>query len=597
MATVRELVTVLKYHVDKSGLREYKNQAVAAARQIGTAVRTASAVGRGGFQGLFLGLRDAVREQRTFIRDQAILLRQTRQVGGQYSALAGYLRAAFAGIGVASITNAIDQAMGSEAQIDIFAQNPANKNLIRDQIYRHAQASGSDYIAGVDMFGSIARNRSTLGLSDADAIKLADLTGKAVATTSKGAAQDSAAILQFSQALGSGVLQGDELRSILENSGGLAVAIAESFGISVTELKEMGKAGKLTAKEMAQGLLKQAEKIEAKFNALPKGFGKGMTLIRNAWVKTARDINEATKASERFFKVNQLVAENLIGILKTLTLLGTSWALIRMRAALMGGLQGVTMLGAALIRLRALGMGALFPFLRMATILTSLYLVGEDISVWMQGGKSLIGTLIGPASDWKPQIDSIINSIASIKEWITGSTEGLGAWLTKWGTISVVVGGLAMLFAPFVAMIVNLATYLVPLLWAAITKHPIGLLIAALGTVIANWDTIISKVKEAWGYISKVLGTDGASFRNPDPNNPAVNYGNARERKLQNINNRAIGNRLYGDSIDLIQNNYITTNGSPAEVGRAVGSAAQQGVKRAVDNKPAPGYGSVEAPP
>ncbi len=596
MATVRELVTVLKYHVDKSGLREYKNQAVAAARQIGTAVRTASAVGRGGFQGLFLGVRDAVREQRTFIREQAVLLRQTRQVGGQYSALAGYIRAAFAGIGVASFTNAIDQATGSEAQIDIFAQNPANKKQIRDQIYRNAQASGSDYIAGLDMFGSIARSRDTLGLSDADAVKLADLTGKAVATTSKGAAQDSAAILQFSQALGSGVLQGDELRSILENSGGLAVAIADSFGISVTKLKEMGKAGKLTSKEMAQGLLKQAEKIEAKFNALPKGFGKGMTLLRNAWVKAARDINEATKASEGFFKVSQLVAENLTGILKTLTLLGASWALMRMRAALMGGLQGVTMLGAALIRLRALGMGALFPFLRMATILASLYLVGEDISVWMQGGKSLIGTLIGPASEWKPQIDSIINSLASIKEWITGSTEGLGAWLTKWGTISVVVGGLAMLFAPFVAMIINLATFLVPLLWAAITKHPIGLLIAALGTVIANWDTIISKVKEAWGYISKVLGTDGASFRNPDPNNPAVNYGNARERKLQNINNRAIGNRLYGDSIDLIQNNYITTNGSPAEVGRAVGGAAQQGVKRAVD-KPAPGYGSVEPKP
>jgi tape measure domain-containing protein len=599
MPTVRELVTVLKYRVDKSGLREYKNQAVAAARQIGGAVRTASAIGRGGFQGLALGIRDGIREQRVFIREQAMLLRQTRQTGHQFNALSGYIRTAFAGIGLAAFTGSVDKIIGSEAQIDLFAQNPANKKQIRDQIYSNAQAAGSDYLGGLNMFGSIARNRSTLGLTDEDAVRLADLTGKAVALTSQGAAQDSAAIMQFSQALGSGTLQGDELRSILENSGGLAIAISEAFGVSVDKLKEMGADGKLASDVMARGLLKQAEKIQAKFDQMPKGFGKGLTLIRNAWVKTARDINTATQASEGFFKISQLIAANLTGILSTFGLIGAAWGIHSAKNALRDmrtitqTINGETV--KTVMNWRTFAMvtaRSLLPLLRIAAILGSIYLIGEDISVWLKGGKSLIGTLIGPASEWKPQIDAVVNSLSSIKEWITGTSEGLGQWVTKWGTIATVVGGLYLLLAPFVAMVVNLATALIPLLWRVITMHPIGLLIAALITVIAKWDTIISKVKEAWGYISDVLGADGASFRNPDPNNPNENYGNASLRKQQNRAIRTMGQQAGVQDININQTNHITTNGSPGEVSSAVGRSTGRALE-----KGSRALGPVEATP
>lgn len=632
MATIRELVTILKYHVDKSGLNQYKTQAVAAARQVKSAIRTASAAGKGGFQGLFLGIRDAVREQRTFIRDQSELLNKTREAGKQYSALAGYIRAAFAGIGLASFTNAADAVAGSEAQIDLFAQNPGNKKQIRDQIFKNSQSAGSDYIAGLDMFGSIARNRSTLGLSDQDAIKLADLTGKAVALTSKGAAQDSAAILQFSQALGAGLLQGDELSSILENSGGLALAIADAFGVSVTQLKQMGKEGKLTSKEMAQGLLKQASNIDDRFAKIPKTFGKGFTLIRNAFLKLSRDINESTGAAEGFFKVSQLIAENMTQIVKTLGALGAIWAVHRTKKALIDMRTVTDEINGKIVKTimswRTFGWVTaknLLPLLKVAAVLGSIYLIGEDISIWMKGGKSLIGTWIGPASEWSGPIQTIKDALTSIKDSLSGSSQTLGKWATKWGVILTAVYGLFLILNPIRRVIWNIAKVVIPMMWKAFAMTPLGRILSLIGLVAAavwwiyeNWDLVKLKIAEGWDWIkNKVNGIwdsvikyftdkwtsainavkEAMAFLNPFENTeggliPTVAEGGKRNLRIQEARNRRRAANSPVPDITVNQTNHITTNGSPEATGNAVGRATGRALEKGSGS-----FGTVEAAP
>ncbi len=621
MATIRELVTILKYHVDKSGLNQYKTQAVAAARQVKSAIRTASAAGKGGFQGLFLGIRDAVREQRTFIRDQAELLKKSREASKQYSALAGYIRAAFAGVGLASFTNAADAVAGSEAQIDLFAQNPGNKKQIRDQIFKNAQNAGSDYIAGLDMFGSVARNRSTLGLNDQDAIKLADLTGKAVALTSKGAAQDSAAILQFSQALGAGLLQGDELSSILENSGGLALAIADAFGVSVTQLKQMGKEGKLTSKEMAQGLLKQASKIEERFAKIPKTFGKGFTIIKNAFLKLSADINESTGAAEGFFKVSQLIAENMTQIVKTLGALGAIWAVHRTKNALIdmrtvtdeinGKLVKTVMNWRTFAQVTAKN---LFPLLKVAAVLTALYLVGQDIYGWLNGMDSVTEDLIGPAAEWKSQIDAVAEVFRKIKKFITGNADDLGKWATKWGVILTAGYGLLLILKPIRRLLWNIAKVVIPMMWRAFAMHPIGRIIMLIGVAASavweiynNWDLVSVKLQKGIDSIAKFFTDkwtsainavkDAMAFLNPFESTeggliPTVAEAGKRNLRIQEARNRRRAGNSLGPDITVNQTNHITTNGTPEATGNAVGRATGRALSKGSGS-----FGTVEAAP
>ena len=82
-----------------------------------------------------------------------------------------------------------------------------------------------------------------------------DGAAAAVRVSGASAATSAAGITQFGQALSSGRLNGDELRSVLENLPRLAQALADGLGVTVGELRRMGEAGELTGQKVAGALL------------------------------------------------------------------------------------------------------------------------------------------------------------------------------------------------------------------------------------------------------------------------------------------------------------------------------------------------------
>ena len=89
-------------------------------------------------------------------------------------------------------------------------------------------------------------------------------------------------MLQLGQALGSGVLQGQELVAIMEASVPLTKAIANGLGVSVGALKKMGSEGRLTSKEVFEAILKQSYAIDGQFQKMSVTFGQAFTSIGNA---------------------------------------------------------------------------------------------------------------------------------------------------------------------------------------------------------------------------------------------------------------------------------------------------------------------------
>ncbi|MDI3308154.1 MAG: tape measure protein, partial [Acetobacteraceae bacterium] len=84
----------------------------------------------------------------------------------------------------------------------------------------------------------------------------------------------SSATLQLAQALASGVLQGDELRSILEAMPLLAEGLARELGVSIGELRKLGSEGKLTAERMFPALLRATERLGAELDRAPLSLGR-----------------------------------------------------------------------------------------------------------------------------------------------------------------------------------------------------------------------------------------------------------------------------------------------------------------------------------
>lgn len=105
----------------------------------------------------------------------------------------------------------------------------------------------------------------------------------------------SGALVQFTQALSSGALQGDEFKSLSERMPLLMKALAKELNVSAGELKKMGSEGKITADVLANTLLKLGPQIQEDFAKLPVTFEQGMNKLK---LTTTKFLAEVGKTSE-----------------------------------------------------------------------------------------------------------------------------------------------------------------------------------------------------------------------------------------------------------------------------------------------------------
>lgn len=533
MAIASELVTVLRYSLDKSGLSEYLGKAKAAARQL-------SGINAAATEGLRQGLRDASRELdktprqvRQIIREQVNLNRAQKQsarnvkaVGDGYRRIISYLRTALGVGGVIGAVRIADEWSGVEARIGAATDSIHEQQRAMRELFAMSQRSGSDFLAGGDLFISISRNREQMGLLLDDSLQLTDTIAKLTAMGGGSSSGQQAALVQLGQAMGLGVLRGQDLKSVQSQAPRLAQGIAEAFGVSVGELSKLGEQGKLTAKEMADGLLRISEKVNEEFERMPKTFGQGATLIRNELGRIIWQQDRATAASQSFYAVTKLIAENLTHILKLGAMLLLTGGALKLASILKGIVASVMLLGsrfmmvatrvgivrAAALFLARAGRSMLWPFLSMYAVLETIRLVGQDILTWLRGGRSVLGGLIGRSEEWQDQINAIKRPLAAIRDML-GTVSG--RWITI-GTLALGVGViLKTLLSPVAVLGKAIMTKLViPLtaLFFATFGWP-GLVAAALVAIVALviakfdvirdfingiWDSVVNYFKDKW---------------------------------------------------------------------------------------------------
>jgi tape measure domain-containing protein len=123
----------------------------------------------------------------------------------------------------------------------------------------------------------------------------------AAARASGATAQESSfALLQLKQALGAGVLQGDELRSIREQAPAVGQAIAKEMGVTIGELKKLGSEGKITTDIVIRALAKlRGEKLgqlQAQFNTSAQAMKDLQVATENFGATVARIFGPTTVA-------------------------------------------------------------------------------------------------------------------------------------------------------------------------------------------------------------------------------------------------------------------------------------------------------------
>lgn len=170
-----------------------------------------------------------------------------------------------------------------------------------------ARVSVEDY---VDLYARMVRSASGVAKSENEIALATNLVSKAFKAGGASAQEQAAGILQLGQALGSGVLQGDELRSLRENAPIVAKAIADEFGVTVAKLKDLGAEGKLTSDRVFRAIINAKKTIEAQFAATNATISDGMTAINNALLQYIGTAGDVTGISATVSRALILISQN-----------------------------------------------------------------------------------------------------------------------------------------------------------------------------------------------------------------------------------------------------------------------------------------------
>lgn len=183
---------------------------------------------------------------------------------------------------VSKAINLSDSLTNLNARLNVVSDNSAQAAAGLRAIRNIAVESRQPIKDVADLYTRMAMSSKSLGASSKDlAVVTKNITKTMAASGATGQAA-SAAIIQLGQALSSGVLQGDELRSIAENAPALLTSIAKGMDVSRESIKALGAAGKLTAKQVFDALKKASADADSQFSKIGVTFGQAFTNIGNA---------------------------------------------------------------------------------------------------------------------------------------------------------------------------------------------------------------------------------------------------------------------------------------------------------------------------
>ena len=199
------------------------------------------------------------------------------------------------------LTNTIKRAVAAYVSIqtvgkalnisDELVQTTSRLNMMNDGVQTTAELVNMVYAAAQDARGSfgqmadvVARfgnNAKDAFSSSEEVVAFADLIQKQMTIAGASTQEAANAELQLSQALGSGVLRGDELNSIFEQAPNLIQNIADYLDVPIGKIREMAADGELSADVVKAAIFSAADDINSKFNEMPMTWGQIWQSMQN----------------------------------------------------------------------------------------------------------------------------------------------------------------------------------------------------------------------------------------------------------------------------------------------------------------------------
>lgn len=191
---------------------------------------------------------------------------------------------------ISDAANFLDGITQSEARLNNVNDGLQTTAELQDMIYKSAQRTGSAYSDVADTVVSLSNNAKDAFGSNEEIVVFAELLNKSFVNAGTSAESASSAMLQLTQALSSGVLQGDEFRSIAESAPAILNAVADYMGKTRAEVKALSSEGKITADVVKNAMFAASEDINETFSTMPTTFAQQTQKLKNVAQMAFRNV-------------------------------------------------------------------------------------------------------------------------------------------------------------------------------------------------------------------------------------------------------------------------------------------------------------------
>lgn len=222
--------------------------------------------------------------------------------------------------GVKKLIDTSDEFTQTTARLNLMNDGLQTTEQLQNKIYASAERSRASYATQADIVAKLGQRAGSAFKNNDETIKFAENLSKMFVIAGASQQEMASASLQLTQALGSGVLRGEELNAVFESAPNIIQAIADYMGKPIGKIREMASNGEISASVVKNALLSATDEINSQFEKMPKTWGQVFTSMKNKAIKMLNPIlnkvNEIANSEKTQKLINGITTaiSTLIGV-------------------------------------------------------------------------------------------------------------------------------------------------------------------------------------------------------------------------------------------------------------------------------------------
>lgn len=245
-------------------------------------------------------------------------------------------------IGVQKVLDLSDELTQTTARLDMMNDGQQTTAELQQMIFESAQRSRGSYQETADAVAKMGIMAKDAFSSNEELVAFSEQLNKQFAIAGTSQEGISAAMLQLTQAMGSGVLRGEELNSVFEQAPNIIQSIADYMGVGIGEIRNLAQEGQLSATVVKNALLAASDETNAKFESMPMTIGQVWQSIKNealmAFQPILTKINEVVNSDafqnfvDSIINLIKRIAEIALDVFNVIVVVinwvGENWAIL-----------------------------------------------------------------------------------------------------------------------------------------------------------------------------------------------------------------------------------------------------------------------------